>query len=82
MEKISHSKHQDLSNSTAKTEVKHCQKPSRWYEELLEENGNDPRSVAGMQSIIDAGSSGGWMPTIDSRDARRTTNGNPPSKKT
>lgn len=47
-------------------DTEHCQEPSSKYLKSLDENMDDPRSVAGEQAIKD----GSWMPTIDSRDAR------------
>lgn len=49
-------------------ENKFCQEASDKYLEALEEEGGDPRSVAGRQALKDKR----WMPTIDARDARRT----------
>lgn len=43
-----------------------CQEPSSKYLKQLEEEGGDPRSVAGKKAIED----GSWAPTYDSRDAR------------
>jgi hypothetical protein len=53
-------------------ENKFCQEPSNKYLEALEDEGGDPRSVAGRQAIKDLGKFGHWMPTIDSRDASIT----------
>ena len=53
-------------------ENKFCQEPSSKYLKSLEEEGDDPRSVAGRQAEEDLRRYGHWMPAIDSRDASIT----------
>ncbi len=53
-------------------ENKFCQEPSNKYLKLLEEEGDDPRSVAGRQAEKDLRRYRHWMPAIDSRDASIT----------
>lgn len=53
-------------------ENKFCQEPSSKYLEALDEEGGDPRSVPGRQSLMDLKKYGHWMPTFDSCDARIT----------
>jgi len=54
---------------------KFCQAPSNQYLKMLENCGDDPRSVAGRYATNKAGDSAerGWIPTYDARDSR--TNG-------
>lgn len=35
--------------------IKFCQEPSKYYLEMLEECGGDPRSVAGIHAMREAG---------------------------
>lgn len=51
-----------------RADIKHCQEPSDQYYSLLEECGDDPRSVAGFLALL----SKGWAPAVDARDARVT----------
>ena len=53
-------------------ENKFCQEPSNKYLDALEDEGGDPRSVAGRQALKDLQRFGHWMPTVDSRDASIT----------
>jgi hypothetical protein len=55
--------------------INFCQEPSGQYLKMLEECGEDPRSVSGSHAINSAGSLAerGWFPTWDARDSR--TNG-------
>ena len=64
----------DSNTKTLKSpdEVKHCQKASNRYENLLEDAGGDPRVAAGKQALKDLKRNGGWAPTLDARDARVT----------
>lgn len=52
--------------------VKFCREPSEHYLKLLDECGDDPRSVAGQYAINKAGGrlEKGWIPTWDARDSR------------
>lgn len=53
-------------------EDKFCQEPSSKYLEALDDEGGDPRSVAGRQALKDLQRFGHWMPIVDSRDASIT----------
>lgn len=50
-----------------------CQKPSELYLQMLEECGDDPKSVEGYIALIRAGNNAerGWKPTWEARDARK-----------
>ncbi len=49
-----------------------CQQPSQRYLQMLDESGDDPRSVAGIYALnrsLDG--QRGWVPDFDARDARK-----------
>lgn len=50
--------------------IKLCQEPSSAYLKILEDCGNDPRSVAGYRAIRTVGPKRGWQPDWEARDQR------------
>ncbi|MDP3973419.1 MAG: hypothetical protein Q8P92_01165 [Candidatus Daviesbacteria bacterium] len=54
------------------TSLQFCQQPSQRYLQMLEECGNDPRSVAGRYALERSlNGQRGWIPDFDARDIRK-----------
>ena len=53
--------------------INFCQQPSQRYMEMLDNCGDDPRSVEGRYALNRAGANAqrGWISAFDSRDIRK-----------
>ena len=71
MERIQDPKQIDKTTVQPRAHEKFCQEPSEQYLRALEEAGEDPRAVSGLEALKGLEQTGGWVPDVEARDARK-----------